>query len=329
VSFASPPPYEALQYTWENLKGPENHIPVKGNLEELFQIQLEDKQKCITYNLKEALDELRDETTLIRIWIDALCMGQKNMTEQSEQAKSMAKIYGQVSRVIVWLEETDLYVDMAFGILEEEGWATKSRILHYCAKKLKASWFNISEDAVTSLVIAELENGMWLDSPFQLLTTSESRNRLQRALSKIPMDFSKSTDPTELTAGKFRSSGTLTQYLVSGHDKLSESPDFLGRVKAIMEVCVTRSYWHRTWITQEIPNAASVVLICGERHMGFDMMALILLALSKFVPSSTCHLFKNGDENSATKFAEILKLPIVVSSRHELSLEVKAQRDTS
>jgi hypothetical protein len=65
VSFASPPPYEALSYTWRNPKGPENDIPVKGNPEEIFQIQLEDKQKCITYNLKETLDQLRDETTLI------------------------------------------------------------------------------------------------------------------------------------------------------------------------------------------------------------------------------------------------------------------------
>jgi Heterokaryon incompatibility protein (HET) len=137
VSFASPPPYKALSYTWGNPKGPKNHIPVKGNPEEIFQIQLEDKQKCITYNLKETLDQLRDETTLIRIWVDALCMDQKNMTEQSEQVKSMAKLYGQASRVIVWLGEMDLYVDTAFGTLEELCWATKFPILHCCAEKLK------------------------------------------------------------------------------------------------------------------------------------------------------------------------------------------------
>lgn len=149
----------ALSYTWGNPKGPENHVPVKGNPEEIFQIQLEDRQKCITYNLKETLDQLRDETTLIKIWVDALCMDQENMTEQSEQLKSMAKIYGQASRVIVWLGEMDLYVDTTFGTLEELCWATKFYILHGCAEKLKVPWINVFEDAVTSLVIAELENG--------------------------------------------------------------------------------------------------------------------------------------------------------------------------
>lgn len=51
-------PTRPSRHTWGN-------IPVKGNPEEIFQIQLEDKQKCITYNLKETLDQLRDETTLI------------------------------------------------------------------------------------------------------------------------------------------------------------------------------------------------------------------------------------------------------------------------
>jgi hypothetical protein len=53
----------------------------------------------------------------------------------------------------------DLYVT-AFNTLEELCWAMKSSTLHYCAKKLKVPWFNVSEDVVVSLVIAELENGI-------------------------------------------------------------------------------------------------------------------------------------------------------------------------
>src|ERR1700730_15165897 len=102
VPIANPPPYEALSYTWGNPKGPRNHIPVKGNPEETFRVQVENKQKYITYNLKEALDQLRDEARFITIWVDALCIDQENTTEQSEQVKLMAKIYSQASKVIVW-----------------------------------------------------------------------------------------------------------------------------------------------------------------------------------------------------------------------------------
>jgi hypothetical protein len=70
----------------------------------------------------------------------------------------MAKIYSQASRVIVWLGETDRYVDEAFDTLEELCWATKVRIWQYCAKKLDTPLVNVTEDAVFSLVASEMES---------------------------------------------------------------------------------------------------------------------------------------------------------------------------
>jgi hypothetical protein len=39
------------------------------------------------------------------IWVDAVCINQENEEEKGHQIQSMARIYGQANRVIVWLGE--------------------------------------------------------------------------------------------------------------------------------------------------------------------------------------------------------------------------------
>jgi Heterokaryon incompatibility protein (HET) len=115
ASFNNPPPYEALSYTWGNPKGPKNDIPVRGKPKKKFRIQLEGKRKRVGYNLEAALQQLRDETRPVTLWIDAICIDQSNREERSEQVNVMARIYSQASQVIVWLGETDIYVNVVYS----------------------------------------------------------------------------------------------------------------------------------------------------------------------------------------------------------------------
>jgi hypothetical protein len=60
----------------------------------------------VTENLHEALLRLRYRYVERIIWIDALCIHQEDEREKEQQIQLMAKIYGQASRVVVWLGET-------------------------------------------------------------------------------------------------------------------------------------------------------------------------------------------------------------------------------
>jgi hypothetical protein len=84
------PEYTALSYTWGN-DTPLRTILIKG------------KQFEITTNLHDALTELRQEHKPVRLWIDALCINQKDDSEKSEQVIQMVDIYKAATSVFAWL----------------------------------------------------------------------------------------------------------------------------------------------------------------------------------------------------------------------------------
>jgi Heterokaryon incompatibility protein (HET) len=85
--------YEALSYTWGGLGKPRSISINKQNL-------------AVTENLHAALLRLQDRSFERILWIDAICINQENLKEQSQQVQLMAKIYSKATRVLVWLGET-------------------------------------------------------------------------------------------------------------------------------------------------------------------------------------------------------------------------------
>ena len=84
--------YEALSYVW-------------GNLLETLPIYIDEDQLFITANLHAALSHLRDHSFERIIWVDAICIDQKNPKERIRQVQLMAKIYSNALCVVVWLGE--------------------------------------------------------------------------------------------------------------------------------------------------------------------------------------------------------------------------------
>lgn len=83
--------FEALSYTWgESLHN--EYVEVQD------QIQIP-----ITDNLARALRRLRYPSEPRHLWIDAICIDQKNLGERSRQVAYMGEIYKRASRVIIWL----------------------------------------------------------------------------------------------------------------------------------------------------------------------------------------------------------------------------------
>jgi len=85
-------PFEALSYAW----GPEENPK---------SILVDGCEFPVRANLYSALSHLQDRFIERVLWVDALCINQKDTTEKGRQVQSMAKIYAKASRVIVWLGE--------------------------------------------------------------------------------------------------------------------------------------------------------------------------------------------------------------------------------
>lgn len=91
------PSYEALSYVWGN---PQPHYTCRIN---------DDDELGIGTTLYEALVHLRLPTTARLLWIDAVCINQKDMLERREQVIIMGKIYRRADNVIIWLGKSTEY----------------------------------------------------------------------------------------------------------------------------------------------------------------------------------------------------------------------------
>ncbi|KAF2434246.1 HET-domain-containing protein [Tothia fuscella] len=90
--------YAALSYVW----GDENVTRT---------IILNDQEVQVTANLAQALQAFRDDEEFdhrFKLWVDALCINQKDLKERARQIRKMRNIYGSAWTVVAWLgDESD------------------------------------------------------------------------------------------------------------------------------------------------------------------------------------------------------------------------------
>ena len=115
------PVYEALSYTWGSLENPQNiYIDMQYNdtntLNSPPSLALE-----VHKNLSEALRYLRYTDKIRTLWIDAICINQKDEAERNEQVRRMADIYSCASRVVIWLGPASATSQKALSVLSYVG----------------------------------------------------------------------------------------------------------------------------------------------------------------------------------------------------------------
>ncbi|KAF9696142.1 hypothetical protein EKO04_005792 [Ascochyta lentis] len=111
------PYYEALSYAW----GLDTHASP---------VYLQGVSKTVTVNLYHALQHLRHASKERVMWIDALCIDQKNFTERTHQVGMMRDVYGRASSTTVWLGlSTGDECDLAMKFLARLG---SDEDLHIC-----------------------------------------------------------------------------------------------------------------------------------------------------------------------------------------------------
>ncbi|KAK0102743.1 hypothetical protein ONS95_006341 [Cadophora gregata] len=96
--------YEALSYQW-GPPSPARIITVDGQPVEIRE------------NLYMALIALRDKQFPRCLWVDALCINQRNDVERGSQVSIMSKIFRQAAKVLVWLGAADDDSDLLFELM--------------------------------------------------------------------------------------------------------------------------------------------------------------------------------------------------------------------
>ncbi|KAF4435854.1 HET-domain-containing [Fusarium acutatum] len=106
------PPYQALSYTWDSLERSDSIIINGVNWK-------------ISQSLWEALRHILSKARATvtgpwtgRMWVDGLCINQRDEDEKSSQVARMRDVYSTAARTIVWIGLQDESVAMAFDTLE-------------------------------------------------------------------------------------------------------------------------------------------------------------------------------------------------------------------
>ena len=102
------PQYDALSYVWGNRYAP-------------GPISVGEQSVQITLNLEAAIRHLRRSDRPFVVWIDALCINQKNTLERNQQVAMMGDIYRKAKDAFVWLGETDAESSEALSTIEPFG----------------------------------------------------------------------------------------------------------------------------------------------------------------------------------------------------------------
>lgn len=89
-------PYKALSYSWKIGEDDDRLRPISCN--KLF--------IDVSCNLHSALRQLRHDRDIVKIWVDSICINQKDNNERTCQVGIMRDIYARSTEVVIWLGES-------------------------------------------------------------------------------------------------------------------------------------------------------------------------------------------------------------------------------
>lgn len=134
------PEYEALSYVWGTRAGQQKILVVE-------QSWPSQKFILVTKNLHAALRYLRSESEGRILWVDAVCINQKDLAERGNQVLLMRFIYSNASRVLAWLgvdaDGSDTALDMVAELgrsVEKVDWHETSISTHGLPQHTARQW---------------------------------------------------------------------------------------------------------------------------------------------------------------------------------------------
>lgn len=96
-------PYEALSYSWAT---------EDGNCDRSSRIRCGSKVIWVTKNCEAGLWRLRNQNSDRIVWVDAICIDQRNDAERGHQVRNMRDVYRSATRTLIWLGEESKHMDL-------------------------------------------------------------------------------------------------------------------------------------------------------------------------------------------------------------------------
>ncbi|XPS79539.1 hypothetical protein M3J09_011520 [Ascochyta lentis] len=241
-----PPSYETLSYVW-------------GQPDFSDSIIVNNQQLHITPSLATILPNLRLEAEPRLLWIDAICINQKDLVERAQQVKLMRKIYSSCRHVLAWVGPTQVTVDgVPFEHLnvEPEYWRRQAEQLQ-CLEKEQVDRLKEPQreefEAKQKKVAAAMELlRKIVDRDLHTLgTLEENYAREHRSL-----DSHK-----EVREREEEHPGSYAQSATTKRMQLDDEAYVLASLLRYPR------FWGRVWIVQEMSCAPQVTLLCGRAEL--------------------------------------------------------------
>ncbi|KAF2967756.1 hypothetical protein GQX73_g5838 [Xylaria multiplex] len=223
VSLEDRPDFVALSYVWGSKADPPDLLLCNG-------CKIE-----ITSNCKDALQAVQRSQGPVTIWVDAICINQKDNTEKASQIPNMEDIYTWARMVYVWLGPGDEHTDSIMKTLREashRGICLEGNRIRHLDCKLAGR--GAAEDSWT-LCMQDLKD-CWV---------------YVRWVNPLLLDVSRLASPLLV----------LANYLpCQGERNYAKSLDSL----------LSRPWVNRAWTFQELILAQDITLMCGEQLLSWD-----------------------------------------------------------
>lgn len=219
VSYKSPGAYRALSYVWGTDRRRKELVTPDGTLQ-------------ITFSLNKALQGLRHREKPIMLWVDAICINQKDNTEKAQQIRLLPKIFQNAASTYAFLEGgkgSDAAIRMLMQIRFKNAYDEKSKLERERADEEADENFEIELAGETDL--------------------GESMKSRKRTISnrRICSEDWPGDLPRVPASWKHRS-----------------IPDLDAAIWASVEALFRLPWFRRVWIIQEIVGAPHVKIVCGK-----------------------------------------------------------------
>ncbi|MCJ1245757.1 hypothetical protein MMC30_002961 [Trapelia coarctata] len=197
----------------------------------------------LTDNLADALRRLRGRTRSRIIWVDALCINQKDTPERNQQILLMTEIYQRAAEVVIWLGESD------------DDLITPITVINDCfAEKDPPTWGKDSTGyAGNSDSLGDIS------TPFPMQTLS--RNVMQYCSRGFEDMVRKMVD------------------VLYGH-KGEVKYQMKDPTWTALKVFYDRPWFRRVWVLQEAVVSANNKVYCGPHTMSWNSLNMATLLLS-------------------------------------------------
>ena len=272
----SHPKYECLSYAW-GTDGPDRSITIN------------DSSLFVTATLYVALEHLRHASQERKIWIDAICINQKDIAERNSQVAIMRKIYKNATRVVVWIgpatessEQAMEFLEMLATARKHRKWYTRdwSRLDEKVSEPANSPtyWERLKSRLVR--VYASLTRRVHQakepkpDPPIPdppvpdppIPDLPESDPRLQELIDRRYDEFDEymvAVETAEATKHDFAVTGIPVLYNMDGNPYDEYFKNEWEAYWEALDELLARPWWERTWIVQEIWCASDAILQCG------------------------------------------------------------------